>query len=30
MLVLETYYALPFHQQKFHRGEIGFNIMPGF
>lgn len=30
MLVLETYYAVPFHQLKFHKAEIGFNIMPGF
>ncbi|TCO10616.1 basic secretory protein-like protein [Natronoflexus pectinivorans] len=30
VMVLETYYAVPFFQQRFHRGEIGFNLMPGF
>jgi len=30
MMVLETYYAIPFNQLRFHQGEIGFNLLPGF
>lgn len=30
VLVLEPYYALPFHQLKFKSGEVGFNILPGW
>ncbi len=29
-IVIEPYYALPFHQRQFYSGQFGFNIFPGW
>ena len=29
-IVIEPYYAFPFHQNRFYRGQFGFNVFPGW